>query len=98
MIGEPPERALDRAIQRGARKIRAQYVALVADSIARLSRVIAASQAEKTVRSDVRAEDVSTVLLAAIIGAQTMIELQAPLDLARAATALITMMGPAREP
>lgn len=92
--GPRPHQLLDACAR--STQIRAQYVALVADSIARLSRVIATSQEQKTVRGDIRAEDVSTVLLAAIIGAQTMIELEAPLDLPSAASALLTMMGPKR--
>jgi TetR/AcrR family transcriptional repressor of nem operon len=90
--GPRPHQLLDACAR--SKKVRQRYVALVADSIARLSRVIAASQSRDTVRSDVRPEDVSTVLLAAIIGAQTMIELEAPLDLASAASALLTMMSP----
>jgi TetR/AcrR family transcriptional regulator, transcriptional repressor for nem operon len=93
--GPRPHQLLDACAR--SEKIRARYVGLVADSIARLSRVIQASQEEGTVRADVRAEDVSTVLLAAIIGAQTMIELKAPLDLAGAATSMVKMMGPSRE-
>ena len=90
--GPRPHQLLDACAR--SPEIRARYVGLVSDSITRLSRVLTASQAEGKVRRDVRAEDVSTVLLAAIIGAQTMMELEAPLDLPSAASALLTMVGP----
>ena len=89
--GPRPHQLLDACAR--SKKIRARYVALVADSIARLTRVIEASQDEGTVRSDVAARDVAPILLAAVIGAQTMIELDAPLDLGRSGTALLALLA-----
>lgn len=88
--GPKPHQLLDACAR--SRKIRARYVSLVADSIARLAKVIDASQEEGTLRSDVRAEDVATILLAAIIGGQTMLELDAPIDMARTGSAMLTLL------
>jgi AcrR family transcriptional regulator len=89
--GPRPHQLLDACAR--SKTIRARYVALVADSIARLARVIEASQDEGTVRSDVKARDVAPILLAAVIGAQTMIELDAPIDLPRSGTALMKLLA-----
>ncbi len=88
--GPKPHQLLDACAR--SKKIRARYVALVADSIARLGKVIATSQDEGSLRSDVKANDVATILLAAIIGSQTMIELDAPIDLARTGAAMMTLL------
>jgi AcrR family transcriptional regulator len=74
--------------------IRKRYVELVRDSIGRLARTVEAGQDDRRLRSDVDARDVATLLLAAIIGAQTMMELGIPLDAAHAADAFFTMLAP----
>lgn len=89
--GPKPHQLLDACAR--SKKIRARYVALVADSIARLAQVIEASQDEGTLRGDVKAHDVATILLAAIIGGQTMLELDAPIDMARTGAAMMKMLG-----
>jgi AcrR family transcriptional regulator len=69
--------------------IRERYVALVQGSLERVRQVVNAGQASETVRKDVPAGDVATILLATVIGAQTMLELGLPLDApALAATVL----------
>jgi AcrR family transcriptional regulator len=78
--------------------IRRRYVALVADSIGRLTEVIVHSQDANTVRDDVPARDVAAIALAAIIGAQTMMELrvspEAPLiDPLRAGATMLTLLA-----
>ncbi len=88
--GPKPHQLLDACAR--SKKIRARYVALVADSIARLAKVIEASQDEGTLRSDVRSTDVATILLAAIIGGQTMLELDAPIDMARTGASMLTLL------
>ncbi len=88
--GPKPHQLLDACAR--SKKIRARYVALVASSIARLAKVIDTSQDEGTLRSDVRANDVATILLAAIIGGQTMLELDAPIDLARTGATMMTLL------
>lgn len=93
--GPRPHQLLDACAR--SKKIRTRYVSLVGDAIARLARVVAASQAEGQVRGDVDAAHVATVLLAAVIGAQTMIELDAPLDLLGAGTTLTGLLRAPRE-
>lgn len=88
--GPKPHQLLDACAR--SKKIRARYVALVADSIARLAKVIETSQDDGTLRSDVAAEDVATILLAAIIGGQTMLELDAPIDMARTGSAMLALL------
>jgi TetR/AcrR family transcriptional repressor of nem operon len=88
--GPKPHQLLDACAR--SKTIRARYVALVADSITRLAKVIEASQDEGTLRSDVKSSDVATLLLAAIIGGQTMLELDAPIDMARTGTAMLTLL------
>ncbi len=75
-------------------RIRARYVELVRESIARLASAVATSQRERLLRSDVDAEQVAAILLAGVIGAQTMIELRVPVDLAGTAAVLLTMLSP----
>jgi hypothetical protein len=74
--------------------IRARYVALVAASISRLAAAVADGQARGRVRADIDAAQVATLLLALIIGGQTMLELGAPLDLAHGARALMVLLSP----
>ncbi len=73
--------------------IRDRYVALVRDSIARLAQVLHHSQAAGTVRDDVEGSQVATVALAAVIGAQTMMELGVPIDPARAGATMLTLLS-----
>jgi TetR/AcrR family transcriptional repressor of nem operon len=88
--GVKPHQLLDACAR--SKTIRARYVALVADSIARLAKVIETSQDDGTLRSDVKSDDVATILLAAIIGGQTMMELGAPIDLARTGASMMTLL------
>jgi AcrR family transcriptional regulator len=88
--GVKPHQLLDACAR--SKKVRARYVALVADSIVRVAKVLERSQDEGTLRSDVKANDVATILLAAIIGGQTMLELGAPIDMARTGAAMMTLL------
>lgn len=90
--GPKPHQLLDACAR--SKKIRARYVALVADAIARLARVIEASQDEGSLRSDVKPTEIATILLAAIIGSQTMLELDAEIDLPRTGAAMMTLLAP----
>jgi AcrR family transcriptional regulator len=94
--GVRPHQLLDACARSPA--IREQYVRLAEESVARLAKIVRADQKAGTLRDDVDARSVATLLLAAIIGAQTMNELRMQLDLARTATALLKMLAPvARE-
>ena len=90
--GPKPHQLLD-ACARSPR-VRARYVELIAESISRLEHVITLDQREHALRDDVSARAIASALLAAVIGAHTMIELGAPIDLGEGAAALITMLAP----
>lgn len=93
--GVKPHQLLDACAR--SEKVRARYASLIEETMARLERVIAQGQRDGVVRGDLRPEDVSAILLAAVIGAQTMIELRVSVvELAPAATALLQMLAPVR--
>lgn len=75
--------------------IRARYVAFVGDAIARLGDVVRADQRRGVVRPDVDAGGLATLLLAAVIGAQTLLELGVGVDLTRAGGSLLGVIGAA---
>jgi AcrR family transcriptional regulator len=89
--GVRPRQLLD-ACARSPR-IRARYVALAAESLSRIRGAVQAGQRAGALRGDADAEQVATILLAAVIGAQTMIELGMPVDVARAAAALMALLS-----
>ena len=89
--GPKPHQLMDACAR--SKKLRARYVALLAETVTRLTAVIARSQRSGEVRAGVDAEAVATTLLAAVIGAQTMLELGAPLDLAGAGGALLALLA-----
>jgi AcrR family transcriptional regulator len=88
--GVRPHQLLD-ACARSPR-IRERYVALVEDAIRRTAKSVRASQKAGALREDVAATDFARLLLAGIIGAQTMAELGVPVDLGRLARALFTLV------
>jgi AcrR family transcriptional regulator len=89
--GVRPHQLLDACVR--SPKIRARYVALVEDTLIRLGRLVRGGQASGLLRDDVDAAQVASILLAAVIGAQTMIELRVPVDLPRAAQAVLAMVS-----
>lgn len=56
-------------------RVRGLYVALVEEAIRRLARIVAADQRRGTLRDDIHAEQSAQLLLAVVIGSQTMLEL-----------------------
>ena len=56
-------------------RVRTLYVELVQEAIARLTRIVAADQQRGAVRPDVPAQNSAQLLLAIVIGVQTMMEL-----------------------
>lgn len=74
-----------------SRRVRERYVALIATCLEQLSKMVANGQ-EGFLRDDVKAEDVAHLLMAAVIGAQTMMELRVPLDPAALAAAMVTLL------
>lgn len=74
--------------------IRARYVALVQESITRVAAAIAADQTSQRLRADVDATRLAAIILAAVIGAQTMMELRVPFDPLPAARVMLTLLAP----
>ncbi len=74
-------------------QIRELYVSLVAEAIRRTGRVLERQQGEGSVRADVDCEATAALLLAAILGAQTMLELEVPFDFARMARVAMKLLS-----
>lgn len=88
--GIRPHQLLDACAR--SERVRARYAALVTDAIGRIAGLIHRDQGRQTLRGDIDPNALSAVLLAAVIGAQTMIELEVPMDLGAAALTLQRMM------
>lgn len=73
-------------------RVRALYVRLIGEAIARLRRTVAVSQAQGSVRDDLDPETLAATLLALVVGAQTMVELGAPLDLTQTTAAVLALL------
>ncbi|MBX7077779.1 MAG: TetR/AcrR family transcriptional regulator [Nannocystaceae bacterium] len=89
--GVRPHQLVDACLRSPA--IREHYLGLVEDSIARVGEAIASDQRRGRVRADLDARDLATVVLAAVIGAQTLLELRAPVALERAAATLLAAVS-----
>jgi AcrR family transcriptional regulator len=92
--GVKPHQLLDACARSEA--IRAQYVALAEESVARMARIVRSDQKAGTLRDDVDERAIATLLLAACIGAQTMNELRMNVDLAGTSAAMLRMLAPSR--
>ncbi len=73
-------------------KIRETYVELVRAGIARLAHVVHADQASSKLRKDVGEEEAAVLLLALIIGAQTLWDLGVGVDVARLARTALRLL------
>ena len=89
--GVKPHQLLDACARSPA--IREKYVRLAEESVARLAKIVRADQKAGTLRDDLDARAIATLLLAAIIGAQTMKELRMKLDLGGTAAGLLAMLA-----
>lgn len=92
--GVRPHQLLDACAR--SKRIRERYVALVAASIERVEGLVARGQGEGLVRKDVRPEDVARLLLASVIGAQSMLELGVELDAPALAWTVLRLLGSAQ--
>jgi TetR/AcrR family transcriptional regulator, transcriptional repressor for nem operon len=88
--GVRPYQLLDACARSAA--VRAQYVALVEESIGRLTARARAGQQRKTVRDDVRARDIALLAVTVVIGSQTLLDLAFPVDLARVAASWLALL------
>jgi TetR/AcrR family transcriptional repressor of nem operon len=89
--GVRPHQLLDACVRSPA--IRARYVSLVVESLARIAKLVENGQRKGTLRKGVAAEHVAAIVLAGVIGAQTMMELAVPFDLAESANAFMALLG-----
>jgi len=74
--------------------IRAQYVELVEDATARIAAAVTRSQSKGMLRDDIDAPNVAAVLMAAIVGAQTLLDLGVAVDVAAAGRDALAMLAP----
>jgi TetR/AcrR family transcriptional repressor of nem operon len=92
--GVRPYQLLDACARSPA--VREQYVSLVRESVSRLAGSLGAGQKKGTVRGDVRPEDLGMLLVTIAIGVHTLVDLDVPLDLGRAAGSLMGLWRPAK--
>ncbi len=92
--GVRPYQLLDACARSPA--VREQYVTLVREAVKRLGESLGAGQQQGTVRDDVRPEDLGMLLVTIAIGVHTLVDLDVPLDLGRAATSLMGLWRPAK--
>jgi AcrR family transcriptional regulator len=92
--GVRPHQLLDACARSQA--VRARYVALATESVARLTRIVRADQKRGVLRDDIDAKSIATLLLAAIIGVQTMNDLRMSVDLPRTGLAILRLLKTAR--
>jgi AcrR family transcriptional regulator len=74
--------------------IRRRYVALVVESIDRLEAALDRGRRDRTVRRDADPRALAAILLATVVGAQTLLELEVPIDLQRAAITVLQLVSP----
>ena len=86
-----PHQLLDACFR--SEDIRARYVGLVRDTIGRVGAAVARAQERGVVRQDVDPHRLGTLLLAAVIGAHTMMELGMEVDVGGSADMLVRLLG-----
>ncbi len=90
--GIRPHQLLDACAR--SERVRDLYVELVNEAIARLAQVVAAEQEQHALRSDVSAVATAQLLLALVIGVQTMLELGVPIDVAGSTKQWLHLLAP----
>ncbi len=90
--GVRPHQLLDACAR--SPSIRKRYVALADESVARLTKIVRADQRASKIRDDVEARSIATILLAAIIGVQTMNDLRMPVELPKTGLAALRLLAP----
>jgi TetR/AcrR family transcriptional repressor of nem operon len=88
--GVRPYQLLDACARSPA--IRKRYVGLVGETIDRLAEATQRAQDKKTVRSDVSPKAVGFLLVTAVIGLHTLLDLEVPVDLKRSAEAVLKLL------
>ncbi len=72
--------------------IRAQYVSLVEETIARLSRAAKVAQKNKQIRGDLSADGIGLLLVTVVIGVQTLMDLEVPIDATKNAAWMLKLL------
>jgi AcrR family transcriptional regulator len=78
--------------------IRERYVALVQQSEGLVARLFDEGQKSGLVRADLRSRDAARLLLALVIGVQTMIDLGVEIDVSRAAGVVLGLLSGSSQP
>ncbi|MCA9648584.1 MAG: TetR/AcrR family transcriptional regulator [Myxococcales bacterium] len=90
--GIRPHQLIDACVR--SPRVRERYVELVVEAIRRVREGVAQGQRGGLLRDDVDPQAAATLLLAAIIGGQTMSELEVPYDFASTAAAMLGLLQP----
>lgn len=90
--GMRPFQLLDACVRSAA--IHERYIQFVHDSIRRLAVYITNSQHKQQLRVDLDAEQLSSILIAVVIGTHTLYDLDFPMDLARTSVTLLQLLQP----
>jgi TetR/AcrR family transcriptional regulator, transcriptional repressor for nem operon len=88
--GVRPYQLLDACARSPA--IRKRYVGLVNETVDRLAQATQRAQKKKHVRADIDAKAIGFLLVTAVIGVHTLIDLDVPVDLKRSAGALLQLL------
>jgi len=76
-----------------SQRIRKRWGALVREAIERASKTVLEAQVEGSVRGDLEAEQIGTLLLGLALGAAAAVESGVPFDSARARDAVLALLG-----
>jgi AcrR family transcriptional regulator len=88
--GVRPHQLLEACARSAA--VRRRYVALVVESIDRLEAALDRGRRDRSLRRDVDPRSLAAILLATVVGAQTLLELEVPIDLQRAAITVLQLV------
>lgn len=86
----PPHRFLAACAR--SYELRKYYLGFLEEARSRITQVICAGQAARQLRADVDPAATANLLIAAVLGVETMGELDFPIDLAGGAAALLTLL------
>lgn len=89
--GIRPHQLIDACVR--SPRVRARYVELIVEAMNRVARGVEHGQQEGLVRADLDPSAVATLLLAAVIGGQTMSEIDVPYDFAKTATVVLQLLS-----
>lgn len=74
--------------------VRRQYVSLKQLSVTRLAAALKRGQEKGQIRRDLEPDALAQLMMGIVVGMQTMLDLEMPLDLPRAAQTMLAMLAP----